>query len=188
MRPGAASMPIRQGGRLASRASTWPRDHFWRSTRAPRRSWPTMWNEFLPISMPITAILLLSVWDMACSFVFGALASLARWQGWSTAGPSHSETWAPLASRSAKLNHCAPFRRSQFLLNPRDARESVSLTRVKHLQLGNAVVGAAEPPTKLAVDILQHHHIPVNVGLVALVKFLGRELVKHGWALSDDGG
>jgi hypothetical protein len=26
----------------------------------------------LPISMPITAILLLGVWDMACSFVFGA--------------------------------------------------------------------------------------------------------------------
>src|SRR5580704_6471289 len=65
-------MPIRHGGKLASRASTWPRDHFWRSTRAPRRSWPTMWNEFLPISMPITATLLSSFWDMACSFVFGA--------------------------------------------------------------------------------------------------------------------
>src|SRR5437764_14556453 len=63
---------MRHGGRLASRASTWPRDHFWRSTRAPRRSWPTMWNEFLPISIPITAIVLLSFWDMACSFVFGA--------------------------------------------------------------------------------------------------------------------
>src|SRR6266851_1717839 len=45
-------MPIRQGGRLASRASTWPRDHFCRSTMAPRASWPTTWNEFLPISMP----------------------------------------------------------------------------------------------------------------------------------------
>src|SRR5215212_7698822 len=58
-----------------------PRDHFWRSTSAPRRSWPTMWNEFLPISMPITAILLLSFSDMACSFVFGApcqFGSLAR--------------------------------------------------------------------------------------------------------------
>src|ERR1700736_63559 len=65
-------MPIRHGGRLASRASTWPRDHFWRSTRAPRRSWPTMWNEFLPISMPITATLLSRFWDMTCSFVFGA--------------------------------------------------------------------------------------------------------------------
>jgi hypothetical protein len=29
-------MPIRQGGILASRASTWPRDHFCRSTMAPR--------------------------------------------------------------------------------------------------------------------------------------------------------
>src|SRR5262245_52848288 len=75
-------MPMRHGGRLASRASTWPRDHFWRNTRAPRRSWPTMWNEFLPISMPITASLLLSFSDMAYSFVFRCpLASLARWQG-----------------------------------------------------------------------------------------------------------
>jgi hypothetical protein len=40
----------------ASRASTWPRDHFCRSTTAPRVSWPTTWNEFLPISMPTTAI------------------------------------------------------------------------------------------------------------------------------------
>src|SRR6266403_2176591 len=108
-----ASMPIRHGGRLASRASTWPRDHFWRSTRAPRRSWPTMWNEFLPISMPITAILLLSFSDMECSFVFGApLASLARWQGWSTAGPSHSETWAPehvvLDEAARHVSECLP--------------------------------------------------------------------------------
>src|ERR1700738_3540022 len=44
-------MPIRQGGILASRASTWPRDHFCRSTMAPRALWPTTWNEFLPISM-----------------------------------------------------------------------------------------------------------------------------------------
>src|SRR5229473_2080343 len=36
-------MPIRQGGILASRASTWPRDHFCRSTMAPRASWPTTW-------------------------------------------------------------------------------------------------------------------------------------------------
>src|SRR5207248_9135764 len=80
-------MPIRHGGRLASRASTWPRDHFWRSTRAPRRSWPTMWNEFLPISMPITAILLLSFSDMACSFVFGAPCQFG-----SLAGLEHGRT------------------------------------------------------------------------------------------------
>src|SRR5437667_246693 len=41
---------------LASRVSTWPRDHFCRSTIAPRLSRPTTWKEFLPISMPITAI------------------------------------------------------------------------------------------------------------------------------------
>src|SRR5215467_911363 len=58
-------MPMRHGGRLASRASTWPRDHFCRSTLLHRRSWPTMWNEFLPISMPITAISLLNFSDMA---------------------------------------------------------------------------------------------------------------------------
>src|SRR6187431_2314088 len=40
--PTQASMPIRHGGRLENRASTWPRDHFWRSTMAPRSSWPTM--------------------------------------------------------------------------------------------------------------------------------------------------
>jgi len=28
-------MPIRHGGMLAKRASTWPRDHFWRSIMAP---------------------------------------------------------------------------------------------------------------------------------------------------------
>jgi hypothetical protein len=65
--PTQASMPIRHGGRLASRASSWPRDHFCRSTILPRRSWPTRWKEFLPISMPITAISLLSFSDMACS-------------------------------------------------------------------------------------------------------------------------
>src|SRR5467141_4807008 len=42
-------MPIRQGGIWASRASTWPRDHFCRSTMAPRASWPTTWNEFADI-------------------------------------------------------------------------------------------------------------------------------------------
>jgi hypothetical protein len=52
------------------------------------------------------------------------------------------------------------------LLNPQGARESAPMTRVKHRQLGIAIVGAAEPPTERAVDILQHHHIRVDVGLV----------------------
>ena len=50
-----ARLHDRHGGILASRASTWPRDHFCRRTIAPRLSRPTMWNEFLPISMPTTA-------------------------------------------------------------------------------------------------------------------------------------
>src|SRR5205085_9108931 len=84
-------MPIRHGGRLASRASTWPRDHFCRSTRAPPRSWPTRWNEFLPISMPMMATSLLCFWDMACSVVFGAPRQLGP-----LAGLEHGRT-IPLA-------------------------------------------------------------------------------------------
>src|SRR6202011_5051416 len=87
-----------------------------------------------------------------------------------------------------KTKPLRPIRWSQFLLNPNDARESASLTRMKHLQLGNAIVGAAEPPTKLAVDILHHHHIRIDVSLVARVELSGRELVQHGWALHDSGG
>src|SRR5215470_1070407 len=58
-------MPIRHGGMLASRALIWPRDHFCRSTIAPRRSRPTTWNEFLPISMPIVAMVAIDLLDMA---------------------------------------------------------------------------------------------------------------------------
>src|SRR5205814_4797471 len=59
-------------------ASTWPHDHFCRSTMAPRSSSPTTWNEFLPISTPITVIALLGFSDMACSL---SLAPLARFAG-----------------------------------------------------------------------------------------------------------
>ena len=81
-----------------------------------------------------------------------------------------------------KTKPLRPIRRSRFLLNPHDARESASPTRVKHLQLGKAIVGAAEPPTKLAVDILRHHHIRMDVGLVARVEVSGRELVQASGA------
>src|SRR5262245_29891468 len=94
-----ASMPTRHGGRLASRASTWPRDHFCRSTIAPRRSCPTTWNEFLPISMPTTAIALVDFWDMACSFS-APRTSFDNWRGWSTAGPSHYRTLRDVAHAS----------------------------------------------------------------------------------------
>src|SRR5215510_15749445 len=36
-----------------------------RSTIAPRRSWPTTWNEFLPISMPMVATVAVDLLDMA---------------------------------------------------------------------------------------------------------------------------
>src|SRR4029450_1509481 len=64
-------MPIRHGGILAKRASTCPRDHFCRSTIAPRPSRPTTWNAFLPISIPITAITLLgsSAMGVLLSFI-----------------------------------------------------------------------------------------------------------------------
>jgi hypothetical protein len=66
--------------------------------------------------------------------------------------------WATPASRSAKPNHCANISLAVSFSQPGDARTSVPLTRLKHLQLGNAIFGAAELPTKLAVDILHHHH------------------------------
>src|SRR5438309_410452 len=102
-------MPIRQGGTLASRASTWPRDHFCRSTMAPRASWPTTWNAFLPISMPITAIAVLGVRDMACSLSLAPLASFPCWRGRSTAGPSHYRThghvrFSPAIGEQADIN------------------------------------------------------------------------------------
>ena len=75
-----------------------------------------------------------------------------------------------------------------ILLNPNDAYESASLTGVKRLQLGNAIVGAAEPPAKLAADVLHHDHIGVDIGLVAGVELSGREFVQHGRAVRDDGG
>ncbi len=43
-RPVCSHIPIRHGGMVASRASTWPRDHFCRSTIALCRSRPTTWR------------------------------------------------------------------------------------------------------------------------------------------------
>jgi hypothetical protein len=59
------------------------------STMAPRWFWPTMWNEFLPISMPITAGEVSRFCDMACSLSSVPPASICCWQGRSTAGPFH---------------------------------------------------------------------------------------------------
>ena len=47
-----------------------------REDRSSISSHPLMWNEFLPISIPITAITLLCFSDMACSFRLAPPASL----------------------------------------------------------------------------------------------------------------
>src|SRR5258708_1846118 len=84
-------MPIRHGDMFASRASTWPRDHFCRSTMAPRRSRPITWNEFLPISMPIVAMVAIDLLDMAVLRL-----TLAPSQHHSPVGQEHGRT-IPLA-------------------------------------------------------------------------------------------
>src|SRR6516225_11389230 len=83
-------MPIRHAGILAKRTSTWLRDHFWRNTMPPRTSKPTTWNEFLPISIPITVIVLLSLWDMGAPCLWRPLPDSWR------AGQEHGRT-IPLA-------------------------------------------------------------------------------------------
>ena len=45
-------------------------------------------------------------------------------------------------------------------------------------QLDNAKVSATEPPAELAVDVLQHHRIRVDVGFIEGVEVSGRELVE----------
>jgi hypothetical protein len=47
-----------------------------------------MWNEFLPISMPITEIAVCAVAGMACSLSWRPWPAY-RWRGRSTAGPFH---------------------------------------------------------------------------------------------------
>src|SRR5215471_2911940 len=77
---------------LASRASTWPRDHFCRSTMAPRPSRPTTWNEFLPRSMPMVATVAIDLLDMAVA-PFGTRPHLSITRRW---GQEHGRT-IPLA-------------------------------------------------------------------------------------------
>src|SRR6476469_6492026 len=76
MRADAGSHADQARRHIGKRASAWPRDDFWRNTMAPRSSWPTMWKEFLPISIPTTAIAAFSVWDMACSLSLAPLPSI----------------------------------------------------------------------------------------------------------------
>src|SRR5215470_1430839 len=92
-------MPIRHGGMLASRVSIWPRDHFCRSTIAPRRSRPTTWNEFLPISMPIVAMVAIDLLDMAVLRL-----TLAPSQHHSPVGQEHGRT-IPLPDLRSSSDH-----------------------------------------------------------------------------------
>src|SRR5215469_7174774 len=85
-------MPIRHGGIAATRASIWPRDHFCRRTIAPRWSSPTTWNEFLPISIPIVAMVAIDLLDMAVLRL-----TLAPSQHRSPVGQEHGRT-IPLAA------------------------------------------------------------------------------------------
>src|SRR5262245_52230968 len=82
---------MRQGGVFASRSPTWPRDHFWRRTIAPLRSRPTTWKEFLPMSIPITAIWVFDVLGMGV-----LLCDAAPVQRQPLAGREHGRT-IPLA-------------------------------------------------------------------------------------------
>ena len=71
---------------LAGRTSTWSRDHFCPQHDGAACIVPTTWNQFLAISIPITAIAVLGVWHMATSTSLAPLASL------SLAGQEHGRT------------------------------------------------------------------------------------------------
>src|SRR4029077_20061327 len=68
---------------LPCRPSPWQTSSRQPTARHPRK------KEFLPISMPATAIAVLSFEDIACSLSLAPLASVTCWRGRSTAGPFH---------------------------------------------------------------------------------------------------
>src|SRR5208283_2882814 len=82
-------MPIRQGGRLARKLSSWLRESLRLSTMAPQLSTPIRWKTFLPISIPITAISELHLADFVCAGMNVLLAVSAPQGRWGTAGPFH---------------------------------------------------------------------------------------------------
>ncbi len=117
-------MPIRHGGIAASRASIWPRDPFCRSTIAPRRSRPTTWNEFLPISMPIVAMVVIDLLDMTVLRL-----TLAPSRYYSPVGQEHGRT-IPLAAVGATQQNASR-------VAPRQAPECRQSSAAKHQQRKN---------------------------------------------------
>src|SRR5208337_2651791 len=81
-------MPIRQGGRLARKLSSWLRESLRLSTMAPQLSTPIRWKTFLPISIPITAISELHLADFVCAGMNVLLAVSAPQGRWGP--PVHS--------------------------------------------------------------------------------------------------
>src|ERR1700746_3040330 len=83
-----------------------------------------MWNEFFPISMPITAGEVSSFCDMACSLSSVPPAIIRCWQGGSTAGPflvKHSARF-PISTRTHR-EVLAPMDRAEEKAGPKDVGE-----------------------------------------------------------------
>src|SRR4051812_11273887 len=96
--PAQASRPIRQGGRLARRSSSWPRASFWRQRILPCLSMPIRWKLFLPRSMPMVVTrscrVLLVMGVVSAAFAFPAFPYPAG----NTAGPCHYDAHDGLLS------------------------------------------------------------------------------------------
>jgi hypothetical protein len=103
--------------------------------------------------MPTTAIPLLIFSDMACSLSLPPLASFACWQGGSTAGPSHYETWAAQDFRSAKALFVPSLKRDiipsiAWTRPPPEGRMAIHIARREFIgTLGGLAV------TKAATDV-----------------------------------
>jgi hypothetical protein len=93
----------RQGGTLASRASTWPRDHFCRSTDGAARIGANDVERVLADIDADHAIAVLSVWDMTCSLSLAPLCQLRLLAGQEQRPDHHisgHRRWSCLVSSS----------------------------------------------------------------------------------------
>ena len=97
-------MPIRHGGILASRASIWPRDHFRRSTIAPRLSRPTTWKDLADIDTDYGNCVV-EIVGHSVLLVFGAPCQLRSLTGQDTAGPSHYQKWECASQQSTQSRY-----------------------------------------------------------------------------------